>query len=397
MPLISFLNFALAFAWTIVFLWLVGLIWTWFCLSKQKPLQTSKNIDYHEKPLVSILVPVRNEEHRILKKNLSSMLAQNYENFEIIVLNDRSTDKSGKILNEIKLQNPNSKFEIINGIKTPAEWLGKPHALEQAFKHASGEWILTTDADIIFAPETLQTVVNYAEKNKFDALTLIPKQIFGSFWEKLFLPVFGWFCILAMPLHRVNDPKRKESMGIGNFFMFRRDCLKKIGAFHSVKSEVAEDLKLAEIIKEKGLKLRIDYAPDLLKTQMYAGFWEIWSGFTKNLFAGMKFSVLKTLFSLIAIFLFGFLPVFLSIFALFFKNFALFIPLFSIYILQVFTIIQIYREWRGQIFYAFFTPLGLLIFFAILGNSMIKVLSGKGVKWKDRAIYNQTGIRPPLR
>ncbi len=393
---ISFLNFIIILAWSIAFLWLIGLIWTRKTLKKQIPLELNNDSNSDKKPFVSILVPVRNEADRILEKNIFSMLAQTFENYEIIILNDRSTDKTSEILEKIKLRVPDSKLQIINGIKPPKDWLGKPHALQQAFRHAKGEWILTTDADIIFAPETLQTVVNYAENNNFDALTLIPKQIFVSFWEKLFLPVFGWFCILAMPLHRVNNPKRKESMGIGNFFMFRRDCLEKIGAFDSVKSEVAEDLKLAEIIKEKGLKLRIDYAPDLLETQMYAGFWEIWNGFTKNLFAGMKFSLPKTFFSLISILLFGFLPFFLSLSALFFKNFTLFVPLFSIYILQILTLRLIYRKWRGNFLYAFLTPLGLLMFIAILANSTIKILSGKGVTWKGRAIYTQDGIRPPL-
>jgi chlorobactene glucosyltransferase len=352
-------------------------------------------LDSAGKPFVSILVPARNEADRILKKNVYSILAQNYPNYEVIVLNDRSTDETGEILKEIKIQNPKSKIQNLIGVDPPPGWLGKPHALEQAFKKAKGEWILSTDADIIFAPDALQTAVNYAEQNGFDALTLLPKQIFGSFWEKLFLPVFGWFCILAMPLHRVNDPNCRESMGVGNFFLLRRESLEKIGAFHAVKAEVAEDLKLAEIIKKKGFKLRIDYAPDLIETRMYAGFREIRDGFTKNLFAGMKFSFAKTFFSLISIFLFGFLPFFISLYALISGNFALYLPFFLIYLLQVFTLGLIYREWRVKLFYAWLAPLALLLFLAILANSAVKVLNGKGVKWKGRAIYEQDGVRPP--
>lgn len=394
MPEISIFNILIVFVWSIFLLWLAGLIWTWICLRKQRPFrfESDRNIN----SFVSILVPARNEAHRVLEKSISSMLAQTYKNYETIVLNDRSTDETGEILQKIKTENPDSAFQIINGIEPPKNWLGKPHALQQAFEAAKGEWILTTDADIIFSDKTLQTVVNYAENNNLDALTLIPKQLFGSFWEKLFMPVFGWFCVLAMPIHRVNDPNRKESMGVGNFFMFRRDCLKNIGEFEVVKSEVAEDLKLAEIIKKKGLKLRIEYAPDLIETRMYAGFWEIWEGFTKNLFSGMKFSLSKTIFGAFSIFLFGVLPIFGAIFALIFGQIKLFIPLISIYILQVSIFINVHREWKGNIFYALLTPLGLLMFLAILVNSTIKVVSGKGVKWKDRAIYENGGIRPPL-
>jgi len=393
MPEISFQNFLAIFFWSIAVLWLAGLLWTIYCLQKQKNLEIEKNENQTNQTSVSILVPARNEALRVLEKSISSMLDQTYKNYELIVLNDRSTDDTQKILEKLKTQNP--KLKIIEGREPEKDWLGKPHALQQAFEHSGGEWILTADADIIFAPETLQTVVSYAEKNDFDALTLIPKQIFGSFWEKLFMPVFGWFCLLAMPLHRVNDRNRKESMGIGNFFMFRRAGLEKIGGFESVKSEVAEDLKLAEILKNEKCKLRIDYA-EFIETRMYSGFGEIWEGFTKNLFSGMKFSIAKTVFGSFSILIFGVLPPILAIIFLLSKNFSLFMPLFITYFFQTLIFVYINLKWRGNIFYAFLAPLGLALFLAILANSTVKVLSGKGVTWKGRTIYEKGGTRPPV-
>lgn len=386
-------NFLIFFAWSIAILWLIAFIWTIYCLQKQKNLEIKKAENFADQTFISILVPARNEAHRILEKSISSMLEQTYENYELLVLNDRSADDTLEILKKLKTQN--SKLKIIQGKEPEKSWLGKPHALQQAFQKSKGEWILATDADICFAPETLQTVVAYVEKNNFDALTLIPKQIFGSFWERLFMPVFGWFCVLAMPLHRVNDPNRNESMGIGNFFMFHRSVLEKIGGFESVKSEVAEDLKLAEILKNKKYKLRIDYA-EFIETRMYSGFREIWEGFTKNLFSGMKFSILKTVFGSLTILFFGILPPFLAIMFLILENFALFLPLFAAYIFQVLIFIFINHKWRGNIFYAFLIPIGLALFLAILANSTVKVLSGKGVMWKGRVIYEKGGIRPPV-
>jgi chlorobactene glucosyltransferase len=198
-----------------------------------------------------------------------------------------------------------------------------------------------------------------------------------------------------MPLHRVNDPNRKESMGIGNFFMFERKVLEDIGGFESVKSEVAEDLKLAEIIKKQGFKLRIENASELIRTRMYEGFKDIWNGFTKNLFSGMKFSIIRTFFGIGSILLFGVLPVFGALIALVFGQINFFIPLFIVYLLQVFTIYLIHREWKSNAVYALLAPFGLLLFTAILANSTVKVLSGKGVNWKGRTIYGQSGIRPP--
>lgn len=390
---INLQNFLIIFFYSIAILWFAGFIWTIYCLQKQKSLEVNKTENQTNQILVSILVPARNEAHRVLEKSISSMLGQTYKNYELIVLNDRSTDDTQNILEKLKSQN--SKLKIVEGKEPEKDWLGKPNALQEAFEKSNGEWILTADADIIFAPETLATVVAYAEKNNFDALTLIPKQIFGSFWEKLFMPVFGWFCLLAMPLYRVNDANRKESMGVGNFFMFRREVLNEIGGFESVKSEVAEDLKLAEIIKNKKFKLRIDYA-EFIETRMYSGFREIWEGFTKNLFSGMKFSILKTIFGGFSILIFGVLPPVFAVVFLLSKNFELFLPLFITYIFQILIFIYINTKWRGNILYAFLAPFGLLLFLAILANSTVKVLSGKGVMWKGRAIYEKGGIRPPV-
>lgn len=393
MPEIDFQHFLIIFFYSIAILWFVGFVRTIYCLQKQKSLEVKKPENQTNQSLISILVPARNEADRILEKSISSMLDQTYQNYELIVLNDRSTDDTQKILEKLETANP--KLKIVEGKEPEKDWLGKPHSLQQAFENSNGEWILTADADIIFAPETLETVVVYAEKNKFDALTLIPKQIFGSFWEKLFMPVFGWFCLLAMPLHRVNDPNGKESMGVGNFFMFRREVLEKIGGFESVRSEVAEDLKLAEIIKNEKYKLRIDYA-EFIETRMYSGFREIWEGFTKNLFSGMKFSIAKTIFGSLSILIFGVLPPLFAVVFLLSENYDFFPPFFIAYIFQILIFIYINSKWHAKFFYAFLAPLGLAMFLAILINSTVKVLSGKGVTWKGRAIYEKGGIRPPL-
>lgn len=392
---IGWSDYWLISAWIIFTIWVVGLIWTIYCLRKQPFLDISvEKISTDENIFVSIIVPVRNEAHRVLEKSLLSMLNQSYSNYELIVLNDRSTDESKEILT--KLQAVNDKLKVIDGRETPDDWLGKPFALQQAFQNALGKWILTTDADIIFSHETLHTALNYAEENKLDALTLMPRQICYSFWEKLFIPVFIWFCLLIKPLHRANQPRRKTSFGSGNFFMLQRTVLEKLGGFRVVKNEITEDLKLAEIIKEKGFKLRTGYAPNLIQTRMYSGFSEIWEGFTKNLFSAMKFSLPNTIIGSFWILFLGVLPLFLSLTALFYEHFMLFIPLFSAYLLQVSVFFLIQCEMNRKFFYAFFVPLGLLMFLVILINSALRVRCGKGVTWKGRTIYEDGGIVPPV-
>lgn len=398
MTAVNLTMFLTIFVWSIAVLWFAALARTWFSLRKLKPLDAIEGAESPSKPLVSIIVPARNEAGRVLEKSIGSMLSQTYENFEIIVLDDRSTDKTREIVEKVFAENSetgNAKSKIIvGGAEPPDGWLGKPFALEQALTRARGEWILTADADIVFAPETLGTVVDYVQANHYDALTLAPKIIFGSFWETLFMPTFAWFCLLAMPLHLANDARRKESIGFGNFFLFRRSALGEIGGFEAVKAEVAEDLKLAEMLKEKGFNLRADFAPNLIETRMYAGFAEIWRGFTKNLFSGMKFSLPKTIFSLFSIFAFGVLPAPAMVFALISGRVELFAPLALIYFLQTAVFVFVQKKWFGNPVFASLTPLGLLMFLSILANSTVKVLSGKGVEWKGRAIYERGGVKP---
>ena len=242
---------------------------------------------------VSVIVPARDEAGRVLTQSIGSLLDQNYQCLEVIVVDDRSTDDTLKILQEISLSKNGDRLRIVEGRELPPDWLGKPHALQQGYEVAIGELILTTDADIIFHPDAIRTAVSYISDNEIDVLSLVPRLELKTFWEKVFMPVFGWFCLLAMPLYKVNDPKSKETIGVGNFFLLDRNSIETIGGFAAVKSDVAEDLRLAELVKQKGLRLRVETAPDLIWTRMYSGVGEIWDGFTKNLFSALKFSVAK--------------------------------------------------------------------------------------------------------
>lgn len=392
--------FLLLFAWSTFVLWLVAIFWTGRELNELKPLSVREFLSAKSEPRVSVLLPARNEEKRVLADCVNSLLAQTFENFEVIAVNDCSIDSTGDILR--RFAQGNSKLRVIEGAELKADWLGKPFVLQQALLQASGEWIVSVDADIIFAPETIRAAISYAELNNFDVLCLIPRDVCGSFWEIIFLPTFNWFRMLKMPPTRVNNPKYSESMGVGNFFVVRRACLEKIGDFESVKNEVAEDLRLAELLKKSGASFRLDYAPDLLKTRMYTGLAEIWTGFTKNLFAGSNFSAWQAFSGASSILIFGVLPGFLAAFCLInriitMQNrfFWLFVPAVLIYICQITVFIQLSKAWKKPIGYALLAPLGMFLFAAILVNSAIRILTGRGVVWKERAIYKSDGSQLP--
>lgn len=374
-------------------LWAAGLCWLIVTYRKQPVLEPMTEGEVESR--VSIIVPARNEGLRILQKSIGSMLDQDHPILEVIAVNDRSTDNTLEILQGIQNGNGGNRLRIVDGTDLPEGWLGKPYALEQGFRVSKGDWILTTDADIVLSPKAVRTAVRYAELNGYDALTLVPRLDLESFWERVFMPVFGWFCLLAMPLDRVNDPKRSESLGVGNFFLLRRTALEQLGGFSSIKSDVAEDLKLAEIVKKTGLGLRIETAPELLRTRMYSGLGEIWAGFTKNLFSALKFSIVIGTLAFLSILAFGVMPVIATpiLFTYGFQLAAGFALL--AYLMQTLAFVIILRNIEQNPMYAVLMPLGFFVYGLILLNSMIKIVTGKGVTWKGRAIYESGGVVPP--
>jgi chlorobactene glucosyltransferase len=394
------LNLLTVISWAVFVLWLATMLFTLRGLARQKPIPPidDETLTNEDVPFVSILVPARDEEHRSLVQSLHSFLSQDYENFEVVAVNDRSTDKTGLIMQEIAKSN--KQLKVVEGAELPDGWLGKPHALQQAFETSRGEWVLATDADMIFDKRAVRTAMVQALKNDYDALTFIPHINCLSFWECVFMPTFGWYCVMAYPTYRVNNPERSEAMGVGGFFLIKRASLNRVGQYKAVKAEVAEDLRTAEHLKRSGARLHIEYAPDLSHTRMQTNLKEIWEGFTKNLFAGSKFSLSKAMLAVSSILLFAVAPpvlAFICALLILFGGYVdlirLLVPLSLVYALQIFLFTVINHEWKVPVRYALTVPLGHALFVAILINSTIRIISGKGVVWKGRKLYERTGVK----
>jgi chlorobactene glucosyltransferase len=390
-------------AWGGVASWLLVALVTLRGLVRQKPLEAAKGKASvrDDAPLVSILVPARNEEGRVLAQCIRSILAQDYAPFEVIAVNDRSTDATGTLLSAIA--RADERLRVIDGTETPAGWLGKPHALQQALDTARGSWILATDADMIFHEAVVRTAIEQAVAESYDALTLIPRIESLTFWEHVLVPTFGWFMAIGMPIERVNNPERREAVGVGGFFLLRREALRRVGEYRAVRAEVAEDLRMAELLKQSGARLRIENAPALLSTRMYAGLREIWEGFTKNFFAGMQFSLLQTMASILLVLLFIIAPIFIAIVSALAPALGaqgdwlrLLVPALGIWLIQVFTFAAVNRTLGVPVRYALTVPLGHALFVMILTNSAFRIATGRGVTWKGRKVYERAGgVRPP--
>lgn len=385
-------------AWAIFGAWVFAALSTLRALAHQKPLVRldDSELKRADAPLVSIIVPCRNEAGRVLRASIGSMLAQDYGNFEIIAVNDRSTDETGDVLRALAAAE--ARLQVVEGEEPPPGWIGKPYALEQARRRTRGEWVLATDADMIFAPEALREAVAHARKNGYDALSFVPRVDCLTFWERLFMPVFGWAVMMRLPLDRVNDSRRKEAIAAGGFFLLRREALERVGGYNAVRAEVAEDLRLAELLKRGGARFRLEYAPHLVRTRMQTNLRGIWEGFSKNLFAGVGFRPFWGAFNVLLVYLLAVAPALVTIVVPLLIGIngawrAIWVAFGGAWLIQTMIFVCVNRFSGIPTIYAPAAPLGFALFGAILLNSTLRIASGRGVTWKGRKLY--AGITPP--
>ncbi|HEX6728465.1 MAG TPA: glycosyltransferase [Pyrinomonadaceae bacterium] len=388
--------------WVVVFGWLVSVVLTLYVLYSQKPLSPANDLSLtaDDAPLVSILVPARNEEHRVLVESVRSILSQDYGRFEVIAVDDRSSDATYTILKS--LENADGRLRVIKGEEPPPGWLGKPYAMHQALGHARGEWILATDADMIFEKAALRTAVASARAREAGAITLIPHFEVGSFWERVMIPTWTWVMLMFTVSYRINNPKTQGALGIGGFFLMRRSVLERVGGYEALKDEVLEDVRLAEMIKRSGGSVLAEYAPGLVGTRMYSTFGEMWESCTKSWFAGMKFSLPFALLCVFWMYLIAVIPPLIALTTLIAiatgadgELWRVVIPATLSWLLQVVVLMPINLKSGVSPAYALTAPLGLALLYTMLLESSIRITIGTGVKWKGRKIYERAGVRPP--
>ncbi len=399
---LSVLNMLASLLWFVVLTWLISTVLTLYGFSRQKTLSPMDDLRLkaNDAPLVSVLVPARNEQHRVLADCIRSILAQDYGWFEVIAVNDRSTDATGAILET--LAKSDDRLRVIEGEEPPAGWLGKPYAMQQAFNQARGEWILATDADMIFDKAALRTAVDSTLEGKGDAMTLIPHFEVGSFWERVMIPTWAWVLLMFTLFYRISNPKTQAAVGIGGFFLMRRTVLERVGGYEALKDEVLEDVRLAEMIKRSGARLFTEYAPNLLSTRMYRNFGEMWECSTKNWFSGVKFSLPFALSCVLSMYLMSVVPPLIALASAIgiaagvsADLWLLFIPAALSWSLQVVVLAMVSICSEVSPAYALTAPLGLSLLYAMLFDSSIRITTGKGVTWKGRRIYESSGVRPP--
>jgi chlorobactene glucosyltransferase len=352
-------------------------------------------------PLISVIVPARNEERNI-RRCVEALLEQTYPGYELLVLDDRSTDSTSRILAEIESRLTGQAasgravdFKVLPGVDLPAGWAGKPHALHQAVQHAAGEWLCFIDADTFARPECLASVYQAALEQRADLFTMLTDQELGSFWEKVILPLVFTGLSFGFPARRINDPALPDAIANGQFILIRRDVYEKTGGHAAVRRRIDEDKALAEVVKRAGYRLVMADGRQVASTRMYTSLPEMWEGWTKNIFLGLRDRLPLLLFGATlgtvgALLLPAWLGGSLVWWAVTGSQVAAVLALQALalwgYLLWVRA--QAARAFAVHPAYAFTLPLGALVFTAMMFASTYKVLSRKGVSWRGRVYKN---------
>lgn len=388
MPLLIFLLCLGIALWVFAILWNVA--------NARGVLTASGEMDFplDEKPTVSILIPARNEAE-ILVTSLPRFLQQDYENYEVILADDASTDATPDIAERYQRLFP-ERLRIVHVDQLPPGWVGKTYALHTAFQQARGEWILATDADIVFHPKALRAGLWLARKHGAGLVSIFAFCECVSFWEKLLLPGFTLMLSTFFPFRKINNPNSSVAIASGGYILMRRRTWESLGGYTSIRSEMIEDLNTARIVKHSGTPILAAVTRDLLSTRMYQDFADIWEGLRKNAFAGNHYSVARLLTGFVLILITNALPLaclLSSVLVVAHRGEgalaawhlrALLGLSLAQYAMAVALHVPYLRHLRLGAHYALMAPLASIIYGCISLDSMVSTVAGKGVSWKLR-------------
>lgn len=267
---------------------------------------SSKSWTAAKAPKVSIIVPAKDEAANI-EICLKSLLSQDYPNYEVILVDDRSNDGTAEIAETIARRD--SRLRVLKVKRLPEGWTGKTHALHFAQQRVDGEWLLFVDADAWLHPSCLSVVLRDAHDQNAGLASVLPRMDMRSFWEKVVQPLAATLLMTLFPLPRVNDRRRTDyGFANGQFMLMRRTAYDAIGGHESVKDKFCEDINLGRLIKQQGLGLRVVLAPSLASVRMYASLQQIMRGWSRIFYAATDANPVLLTGFVVALFLLSMLP-----------------------------------------------------------------------------------------
>jgi glycosyltransferase involved in cell wall biosynthesis len=253
------------------------------------------------RPHLAVIVPGCNEEASI-EVTLRSLLASREIRLQVIAVDDRSTDRTGQIMEQVRKQTGSDAcelsghtLEVLHIEELPPGWLGKPHALASAARLVRADWILFTDADVLFAPQSASLALRHAQAEQADHFVLMPDWTMETHGEAAMHGAMHALTTWAMRPWRVSDPTARDFIGVGAFNLVRRSTYEALGGFESLRMEVIEDLRFGWMLKRAGYRQRVALGPGLASVRWAQGAWGVVRNLEKNLFSLYRYRVGLTL------------------------------------------------------------------------------------------------------
>lgn len=381
----------------VFFSWIYLLIYVIRFLKQIPKLQSFKLLNIVN-PKVSVILPARNEE-KYIQSCLKSLIDQDYNNYEIIVINDASTDRTGELIRNFS--SINSKINQLNIDQKPVGWTGKNWACYQGYLNSTGDLFLFTDADSIHSSTSISLAVNHLLSKELDALTAVPKILTTDFWTKITLPILWTLSLVKYSPLTANNPNSKLGYFFGSFFIITRKTYEAIGTHKSVRKEIIEDGALGKKVKEYGFKLNVVHGKDHIQAIWARDSSTLWNGLRRLLISLLHRDKISTYLMVLATFLILLLPLVVFPFSLSHilqqENVVIYninlnpilfsLVLASMLLLMTTSIIQSKYILLQNIMYSLYFPLACSFVFVAFLTSIFNYGSKYVVNWKNR-IYN---------
>jgi glycosyltransferase involved in cell wall biosynthesis len=326
-------------------------------------------------PKISLIFAARDEEEK-LPGALATLAALDYPQLEMIAVNDRSRDATGKILDEFAATH--SRFRAVHVTELRSDWLGKPHALQKGYEASTGDWLLFTDADVRFKADTLRRAIALAKAQNLDHLTLFGEVEMSGFWEKVLITFFGVAFHLATHPSRVSQAGSRYYVGVGAFQLLKRSAYEASGTHRRLAMEVIDDMKLGKIVKLAGFRSAACVGQDAVVVRWHAGIGNLVRGVEKNFFAAANYNAFAAAGQFLGLLLLNVLPFAGIIFG---HGWIRIFSAVAVVIALGFHV-GVDAVMRVSPFYALTLPLGALIFSYMLLRSAVLTLKQGGIFWR---------------
>jgi glycosyltransferase involved in cell wall biosynthesis len=329
-----------------------------------------------ECPRISLMFAARDEEEK-LPGALATLMEIDYPSLEVIAVDDRSKDATGRILDEFAAAH--QRLRAVHVTELPPGWLGKPHALLKAFEVSTGDWLLFTDADVRFEHDALRRAVTLAKQRKLDHLTLFGDVEMSGFWEKVLITFFAFMFQIASDPHRASNPHSHFYVGVGAFQLLKRSAYEASGTHRRLAMEVVDDMKLGKIIKQSGFRSGAGIAQESVAIRWHAGVGNLVRGVTKNFFAAAGYSLALVAMAIAGLLSMNVAPLYGVLFG---HGWIRILAATALVIILCFHT-GIAVTMRVSPLYALTHPLGALLMIYMLLRSTVVTIKQGGIVWRD--------------